>query len=72
MCGRNKKTNTAMKIQKQKDGTYTVHFDQADTYPMFGGYGSIEAAKQFVHRTCAPHRVVFIHLIPRTWWVVKF
>lgn len=61
-----------MKIKQQKDGTYTVHFDQAETYPMFGGYDSIEAAKQFVRRTCAPHRVVFIHFLPRTWWVVKW
>ena len=61
-----------MKIQKQKDGTYTVHFSEPSVYPAFGGYDSIEAAKQFVRRTCAPHRVVFIHLIPHTWWVVKF
>ncbi len=60
-----------MKIKQQKNGTYTVHFDKADTYPMFGGYGSIEAAKQFVRRTIS-HRVVFIHLLPRVWWVVKF
>lgn len=61
-----------MKIVKQSNGTYTVHFRQRDVYPAFGGYDSIDAAKQFVRRTCAPHRVVFIHILPRTWWVVKF
>mgnify|MGYP006874326875 FL=1 len=73
-----------MKINKQKDGTYAVHFnaipgDDAarvvntpnSVYPAFGGYDSIDAAKAFVRRTIA-HRVVFIHILPRTWWVVKF
>lgn len=59
-----------MKIVKQSNGTYTVHFRQRDVYPAFGGYDSIDAAKQFV-RTIAGQRVVFIHLLPRTWWAVK-
>ncbi len=60
-----------MRIVKQPNGTYTVHFHQKDVYPAFGGYDSIDAAKQFV-RTIARQRVVFIHLLPRTWWAVKF
>lgn len=60
-----------MKIKQQKDGTYTVHFSEPSVYPAFGGYDSIEAAKQFVRRTIS-HRVVFIHLLPRVWWVVKW
>ncbi len=67
------------RITKQPNGTYTVHFnaipgDDAsrvvnnprNVYPAFGGYDSIDAAKDFVRRTI-PHRVVFIHLLPRTW-----
>lgn len=69
-----------MKIQKQKDGTYTVHFDGEYTaylngtridYPALGFY-SIEDAKYFIRRIVVSHRVVFIHLIPRVWWVVKW
>ncbi len=73
-----------MKIKQQPNGTYTVHFnailgDDAarvvnnprNVYPAFGGYDSIDAAKAFVRRTIS-HRVVFIHLLPRTWWVVKW
>lgn len=59
-----------MKIVKKSNGTYTVHFRQRDVYPAFGGYDSIDAAKQFV-RTIAGQRVAFIHLLPRTWWAVK-
>lgn len=60
-----------MKIKKQPDGTYTVHFSEPSVYPAFGGFDSIDAAKAFVRRTI-PQRVVFIHLLPRTWWVVKW
>lgn len=60
-----------MKITKQ-DGTYTVHFSEPSIYPAFGGYDSIEAAKQFVRRAFPKNKVVFIHLLPRTWWVVKW
>ena len=60
-----------MKIKKQPDGTYTVHFNEPSVYPAFGGFDSIDAAKAFVRRTI-PQRVVFIHLLPRTWWVVKW
>lgn len=61
-----------MKIKQQKDGTYTVHFSEPSIYPAFGGYDSIEAAKQFVRRAFPKNKVVFIHLLPRTWWVVKW
>lgn len=60
-----------MKIQKQKDGTYTVHFSEPSIYPAFGGYDSIDAAKDLVRKVHYGH-VVFIHLLPHTWWVVKF
>ncbi len=54
------------RITEQPNGTYTVHFREPSVYPAFGGYDSIDAAKAFVRRTIA-HRVVFIHLLPRTW-----
>ena len=63
-----------MRIKQQPDGTYAVHFGNKGNkvYPTFGGYESIEEAKEFVRRAYFAHRVVFIHLLPRTWWVVKW
>lgn len=69
-----------MKINKQKDGTYAVHFNGDYTaylngirldYPALR-FERIEDAKYIIRHVVAPHRVVFIHILPRTWWVVKF
>lgn len=62
-----------MRIVKQKDGTYELHFSGKgnSVYPTFGGYESIDAAKDLVRKVHYGH-VVFIHLLPHTWWVVKF
>lgn len=69
-----------MKIKQQPDGMYTVHFNGKYVaylngirldYPALR-FERIQDAKCIIRHIVAPHRVVFIHLLPRTWWVVKW
>lgn len=59
----------SMRIE-YNNGTYAVHFRKRNGY--FGGYTSLNIAKQVVYEVAKTQRVVFIHLLPHTWWVVKF
>lgn len=58
----------SMRIE-YSNGTYAVHFRKRNGY--FGGYTSLNIAKQVVYEVAKTKRVVFIHLLPRTWWAVK-
>lgn len=60
-----------MRIVKQKDGTYELHFNSA-AYLLLKGYADIDEVKRYIRRSFPKNRVVFIHLLPRTWWVVKW
>lgn len=62
------------KITKRSDGKYCLHFRNGfivyatDQYPK--GFDSIKEAKHFVRFYL--DRVMFIHLFPRIWWIVKY
>lgn len=69
-----------MKIVKTSNDTYNVHLDRRQiecdglkfyAYPTIE-VASLRGAMLIIRETAKPKRVVFIHLLPRTWWAVKF